>query len=84
MLHKACEKEGWNDLLVGSVEQFQGKERMIIIISTVRSKNVNKFKEIDKKCQLGFVSNAKVISLSDFSIILYIIIYGLPFFNNYY
>lgn len=58
-LQKACAKQGWHDLSVGSVEQFQGTEKLVVIISTVRSKNVNKFEDIDKKCQLGFVRNAK-------------------------
>lgn len=58
-IRNACSKTQWNSLLVGSVEQFQGKERMIIVISTVRSKNVHKYEQIDQKCQLGFLKNPK-------------------------
>nr|XP_023017495.1 putative helicase mov-10-B.1 [Leptinotarsa decemlineata] len=58
-LRNACSIKKWNSLLVGSVEQFQGKERLVIVISTVRSKNANKFEEIDKTCQLGFLKNPK-------------------------
>ena len=48
---------------VGTVERFQGNEREIIIISTVRSQP-DMLKE-DKKFNLGFVSNRKVrITLS--------------------
>ncbi|XP_056631656.1 putative helicase MOV-10 [Diorhabda sublineata] len=58
-LRIACSKRNWNSLLIGSVEQFQGKERVAIIVSTVRSKNAYKFEEIDQRCQLGFVKNPK-------------------------
>ncbi|CAG9864706.1 unnamed protein product [Phyllotreta striolata] len=57
-LRKAVKKK-WSYLSVGSVEEFQGKEKLIVIISTVRSKNNHKFEEIDKKCQLGFLKNPK-------------------------
>lgn len=55
----ACSKRNWNSLLIGSVEQFQGKERLVIVVSTVRSKNAHEFEEIDQKCQLGFVKSPK-------------------------
>ncbi|KAG5881544.1 putative helicase MOV-10, partial [Gonioctena quinquepunctata] len=58
-MRAACAIKQWKSLLVGSVEQFQGKEKLIIIISTVRSKNSHKFEEIDKTCQLGFLKNPK-------------------------
>ncbi|KAJ8922201.1 hypothetical protein NQ315_004138 [Exocentrus adspersus] len=58
-LKQACGAQGWSNLLVGSVEQFQGNEKLIIIISTVRSKNYLKYEEIDMKCRLGFLRNPK-------------------------
>jgi len=48
------------DITVGTVESFQGQERNVIILSTVRSKI---FKHDDKE-HLGFLSNPKVCYLS--------------------
>lgn len=44
--------------MVGSVEQFQGQERLIIIASTVRSA-VGK-KKHEYQAHLGFLKNPKV------------------------
>eukprot|EP00731_Ephydatia_muelleri_P035328 Em0114g12a len=50
-------KEGLSDVRVGSVEEFQGRENLVIIISTVRSSN-DLFVD-DMRKQVGFVSNPK-------------------------
>lgn len=44
------------DITVGTVETFQGQERNVIILSTVRSKIF----EHDGKEHIGFLSNYKV------------------------
>jgi helicase MOV-10 len=46
-LKTALKKNGWGHVEVGSAEAFQGREKRVIIISTVRSE------------QLGFVRDAK-------------------------
>ncbi|XP_047440152.1 putative helicase mov-10-B.1 isoform X2 [Mugil cephalus] len=50
----------WNDLKelkVGSVEEFQGQERKIIMVSTVRS-SIN-YVKMDQDFNIGFLSNEK-------------------------
>ncbi|XAR54698.1 RNA helicase [Bertholletia excelsa] len=56
-LSKALESLGYFEIKVGSVEQFQGQEREIIIISTVRS--TVKHNDFDRIHCLGFLSNPK-------------------------
>lgn len=45
-----CKERGWENLKIGSVETFQGLEKPIIIVSTVRS----------RMDSVGFLNNARV------------------------
>lgn len=49
-LTEKCHQLKWTDIQIGSVETFQGQERPIIVVSTVRSRMRN----------IGFLDNAKV------------------------
>lgn len=49
-LTEKCQQLKWTDIQIGSVETFQGQERPIIIVSTVRS----------RMRDIGFLDNAKV------------------------
>lgn len=48
----------YKDIEIGTVETFQGREKRIIIISTVRGQH--SLLLYDRKYNLGFVSNEKV------------------------
>ncbi|KDP23615.1 hypothetical protein JCGZ_23448 [Jatropha curcas] len=56
-IKKALESWEMSDVKVGSVEQFQGQEREVIIISSVRS--TVKHNDFDRTYSLGFLSNPK-------------------------
>jgi superfamily I DNA and/or RNA helicase len=50
--------KGWENIEVGTTETFQGREKRVILISTVRS-NRNLL-DHDSKFGLGFLANPKV------------------------
>lgn len=56
-IKRALENFDWANIKVGSVEQFQGQEREVIIISTVRS--TIQHNDFDRIHYLGFLSNPR-------------------------
>ena len=53
---KALGQKGWDDVSVGTVEIFQGQEKDVIILSTVRSVLFHH----DGRFHIGFLSHNKV------------------------
>ncbi|XP_063071769.1 putative helicase mov-10-B.1 [Engraulis encrasicolus] len=56
-LRSVKELDQWNDIKVGSVEEFQGQERLVVMVSTVRS-SVN-YVKMDQDFNIGFLTNEK-------------------------
>jgi len=70
--------KGWEDIEVGTTETYQGREKRVILISTVRSQR--NLLAIDSKFKLGFVANAKVCC--SFSNIYHLTVFCFPLFNS--
>ncbi|TRY89114.1 hypothetical protein DNTS_011152 [Danionella cerebrum] len=56
-LNTVSELKKWEEIKVGSVEEFQGQERKVIMVSTVRS-SVS-YVKMDQDFNIGFLSNEK-------------------------
>jgi len=56
------EKPKFDGIVVGTTEMFQGQEKKVIIISTVRSNS--RYIADDNKYRLGFVSNPKRLNVA--------------------
>ncbi|XP_077247751.1 P-loop containing nucleoside triphosphate hydrolases superfamily protein isoform X2 [Tasmannia lanceolata] len=76
-LKKVLESLGMDSVKVGSVEQFQGQERQVIIISTVRS--TVKHNEFDRVHHLGFLSNPRRFNVATTRARSLLIIIGNPY-----
>lgn len=75
-LNKALESLDMTGIKVGSVEQFQGQERQVIIVSTVRS--TIKHDEFDRTYCLGFLSNPRRFNVAITRAISLLVIIGNP------
>ncbi|KAB2014605.1 hypothetical protein ERO13_D09G219800v2 [Gossypium hirsutum] len=75
-LMKAFENLDIPDVKVGTVEQFQGQERKVIVISTVRS--TIKHNEFDRTHCLGFLSNPRRFNVAVTRAIALLVIVGNP------
>jgi len=56
-IRKKLKEHNFADVTVGSTEEFQGQERKVIIVSTVRS--TPEYVNTDTQYKLGFLSNPK-------------------------
>ena len=65
------------DVMVGTTEEFQGQERKVIILSTVRSSP--EYVSLDRKHRLGFLADAKRFNVSITRSRALLIIVGNPF-----
>ena len=66
-----------SDIMVGTTEEFQGQERKVIILSTVRSSP--EYVSLDRKHKLGFLADAKRFNVSITRSRALLIIVGNPF-----
>ena len=73
---KELESFDMGSVKVGSVEQFQGQEREVIIVSTVRS--TAKHNGFDKTYCLGFLSNPSRFNVAVTRAKSLLIIVGIP------
>lgn len=62
-IKEKLKSKNWSEIEVGTVEAFQGREKRIVIISTVRAQY--SLLHYDKTYSLGFVNSDKVYVISN-------------------
>lgn len=63
-IHDRLKRIGLDAIEVGTTESFQGREKRIILISTVRAQHA--LLRYDEKYKLGFVRNPQVQNITSF------------------
>ncbi|XP_025829090.1 putative helicase MOV-10 isoform X2 [Agrilus planipennis] len=76
-IRNACRAKNLENITVGSVEKFQGQERLVILLSTVRSQQQNC--DNDQKFKLGFLRNPKRFNVALTRAKALLIVIGNPF-----
>lgn len=76
-IRKLLDAHGYFGCKVGSVEEFQGSERPVIIISTVRS--TVEHIQFDQKHRLGFLANEKRFNVAITRAQALLVLIGNPF-----
>ena len=61
-IRNKLKKEEYQDVMVGSTEEFQGQERRVTFVATVRSSP--EYVTTDSQYKLGFLANPKTFNVS--------------------
>merc|ERR1712226_146199 len=79
-IRKKLLEHNFRDVTVGSTEEFQGQERKVIIVSTVRS--TPEYVNTDNQYKLGFLANPKRFNVAITRAKALLIIVGNPHILN--
>uniref|UniRef100_A0A8B9H6G8 RNA helicase n=1 Tax=Astyanax mexicanus TaxID=7994 RepID=A0A8B9H6G8_ASTMX len=79
-LQTVKELKQWNDIKVGSVEEFQGQEKRVIMVSAVRSSI--SYVKMDQDFNIGFLTNEKRFNVAMTRAKALLIVVGNPVILN--